>query len=284
MEGERRNPTLWIVLGIVLIVACCAVLVVALAYAFFSASRAEQGLIGPTLEEEVTRQFDASSAPRLVVDNFAGDIIVRVSDENVIEVRATKKVRRQADLERISVSMEATEDGVRIETSRSAIETSNVSVDLDIQVPAGTTIDVKSGAGRVEISGVSGNMKIRTGAGDVVVRDAGGEVEATTGAGSVEVSGGTGRVELNTGAGTVSYKGSPRGDYRLETGAGSIQITLPSDASVELDLTTGIGDIDVAFEVQGQVSRREVKGMIGSGEQATIRAHTGTGSIDVAEE
>jgi hypothetical protein len=42
-----------------------------------------------------------------------------------------------------------------------------------------------------------------------------------------------------------------------------------------------VGNVDVDFAVDGQVARREVRGVIGSGAQGTIYAHTGTGSIDV---
>ena len=42
-----------------------------------------------------------------------------------------------------------------------------------------------------------------------------------------------------------------------------------------------MGDIDVDFAVDGQVTRREVRGVIGSGAQGTIYAHTGAGNIDV---
>ncbi len=48
---------------------------------------------------------------------------------------------------------------------------------------------------------------------------------------------------------------------------------------MELDLEQGIGEIDVDCVVDGQVTKRRVVGVIGSGEQAKIRAVSRVGSI-----
>jgi hypothetical protein len=48
-----------------------------------------------------------------------------------------------------------------------------------------------------------------------------------------------------------------------------------------VDLHTGVGSIELDFAVDGEVSRRDVKGVIGSGEGASIYARTGSGSIDL---
>jgi hypothetical protein len=50
---------------------------------------------------------------------------------------------------------------------------------------------------------------------------------------------------------------------------------------VAVDLETGMGTIDAGFAVDGYASRQEVKGTIGTGDQGSIYAHTGAGSIDL---
>ena len=47
---------------------------------------------------------------------------------------------------------------------------------------------------------------------------------------------------------------------------------------------TTSGSVDVAYEVDGQISRQDVQGIIGSGDVATIYAHTGSGSIDLTRQ
>ena len=56
---------------------------------------------------------------------------------------------------------------------------------------------------------------------------------------------------------------------------------MPAGANVDLNLTTGIGSVEVrGFDVVGDVSPRDVNGYVGSG-GPTVEAHTGAGSIDL---
>ena len=48
-------------------------------------------------------------------------------------------------------------------------------------------------------------------------------------------------------------------------------------------LTINSGSIDVQFEVEGRVSRQHVEGVVGTGQEATIIASTGSGGIDVLQ-
>ncbi len=284
MEPRKRNVALWIIIGIVLVVLCCVALAVAALVGYFTTASVERGWSGPTQEERVEQRFDVGEAQHLVVDNFAGDVIIRVGDAGSLEVIATKRARGQGDLQRIQVTMEPTAEGVRVATDRTPMGLSNTSVELEIRVPPGTSIRVDTGAGQVQVQDVGGDVNVHTGAGDVRLDGVAGDIEADTGAGSIDVNGGTGRVRLHTGAGSVNFEGDPQGDYDLDTGAGSIRIVLPAGANAELDLTTGIGDIRVDFDVAGRVTRRDVQGTIGTGTGATIRAHTGTGGIDLVRQ
>ena len=83
----------------------------------------------------------------------------------------------------------------------------------------------------------------------------------------------------DSGSGGIEYQGAPQGDCRFETGSGSITLELPPDLSMEVNLDTGTGSLDVGYDVAGTVSRKEVRGVIGDGSHGSIRAHTGAGSI-----
>jgi hypothetical protein len=49
---------------------------------------------------------------------------------------------------------------------------------------------------------------------------------------------------------------------------------------VEIELNSGVGNVNLGgFDVEGDTSRTEVDGVIGTGEQATIDAQTGVGNI-----
>jgi 3D (Asp-Asp-Asp) domain-containing protein len=264
MEGKKRSPALWIVLAILAVVLCCVAIAVALLIGLFSF--APSGGIGRTVDERTEQSFDVGPSPSLVVNNFAGNVTVQGGEGSTIQVTATKRARRQANLARINVSMQQTDQGVEITSRTEGINTGNLSVELEIRVPAGTRVQIELGAGQI------------------VVRDTGGEIKAHTGAGTVDVSGGIGPIRLETGAGTVSYRGAAQGDYVFQTGVGEITIALPADAAASVNLTTGLGRVTIEFPVAGTVNERSVQGTIGGGGQATIEAHTGTGSIKVVKQ
>ena len=79
----------------------------------------------------------------------------------------------------------------------------------------------------------------------------------------------------------IDYEGRPQGACKLRTGGGSIDIRLPKDADVRVELRTSSGRISSDFDVDGYVSREEIEGTIGSGDGAQIDASTGAGNIDL---
>lgn len=267
MEGGNR--TIWIVIAVIvlLLLLCCCVIVVggAVVGGLYAIPFSRE--VGVARVEETTEQtFTVGQAPMLEVENFAGNVSVRSGESGQMQVKVTKRASSSNRLNQIEVDLVEREDGLRIETSQPRPMAGYMAVDLEIFVPADTQVDVSDGAGNVRINGV------------------GGEIRAFSGAGNVRVEGAAGPVSLETGAGQVDYEGEPEGDCTFQNGAGSITLRLPAEVSVEVELTTGVGNINLGgFDVEGQISRTEVDGTIGTGEDATIDAHTGAGSITLVQ-
>jgi hypothetical protein len=239
---ESKNRNVWIILAVIVVVLCCCVLAVAAAGAWFTTQSLDW--TGATRLQRSEEAFAVGETPSLAIDNFAGNVTVRSGESGLIQVVATKNARRESDLARIEVQMSEQDGGLLIKTNKPS-SLNSASVDLEITAPAGTVLDANTGAGDID----------------------------------VRVAAGTAR--LDTGAGSLRYQGMPQGECRFETGAGDITLALPTDLNVRVDLETGTGDIDVDFVVDGEVTRREVQGVIGSGAEGTIYAHTGAGNIDV---
>lgn len=262
---ERGNRAVWIVVAVVTggaFLCCCLVGAAAIAGLYAMPARG----IGFARVEETTEQvLTVGEAPTLEVDNFAGRVTVRRGPSGEIRVTVTKKAVSTDRLAQIDVDVRAEDDGVRIRTShRGALigSAGNASVDVEVVVPADARVELDTGAGNVEVDGVRG------------------PISARSGAGRVRVQGAAAPVDLTSGAGEIDYEGDPRGDCFFSNGAGGITLRLPADADVEVTLTTGIGAINLGgFDVEGEISRMEVDGVIGTGEDASIEAHTGAGSI-----
>ncbi len=239
--------------------------------------------ISQKYSEELQESFAVGDAPMLIVDNFAGDVVVRAGESGTVRVVATKRAAREKDLDRIDVEMRERDGGLEIITDPPS-GWKSVSVDLEITVPASAHVDLHTGAGDVIVRDLEGDVRADSNSGDVDVRDTSGEIDAHTNAGHIDVRRAIGSVHLDTSAGNIKYQGTPQGDCRFETSAGSIKLILPANVNVRLDLDATVGDIDVDMSVEGTVSSRKVKGTIGSGDGGEIRAHTSAGNIDLISE
>jgi hypothetical protein len=243
---EPKNRNIWIIVAVIVIALCCCALAVAAvgAAGWFVGQpfgwRASTSLQGERSEEA----FAVGDAPKLKIDNFAGNTTVRTGPSGLVRVAATRRARNRADLARIKVDVSERDGGLLIKTEKPSTLNA-ASVDLEITVPAGTHLEVDTGAGNVEIDD------------------------------------GSGPITVETGAGNIRYQGAPQGECRFETGAGNTRLTLPADLNVRVDLQTGAGNIDVDFVVDGRVTGRAVQGVIGSGAEGMIYAQTGAGNIDL---
>lgn len=265
METNRRN--VWIIVVAVLVVACCCALAITVgAIGWLTSHYFEVGQgpfdLGGLYRERIEKTFEVGDAPSLDITNFAGSVTIRSGEEGVVHVVATKRASSRSRLDRVEVSMTERDGQVVIKTEEPSLR-SNVSVDLEITAPAGSRVDIDTGAGSVDVRGITGQIDIHNGAGTVDVRDA------------------LGAIRVDVGAGKITYEGAPSGNCHFETGAGEIILRLPADLNVEVDLSTGVGAVGVDLYVDGRVSVRSVKGVIGDGSQGSIYAHTGAGGVSV---
>jgi hypothetical protein len=154
--------------------------------------------------------------------------------------------------------------------------------DIDIQ-DAGTTLKAESGSGTVRAHGIHGPADLQTGSGNIDLQQAAaGDVRAQTGSGSIQLNGISGGLKAGTGSGNIDVTGQPTSDWKLDTGSGSIQLTLGPSARYTLNASTGSGSVHTAqaIAMQGEINRHHVNGTVNGG-GPTIRANTGSGSIDI---
>lgn len=170
---ETKNRTVWIVVAIVLVLLCCcmAALAAAAIWAFTTlpadvglrpASLEDLGVRPPSMTESVEQSFEVDTAPELQIDNFAGDITVRAGASGTIAVVATKRASPGADLGQVTIQMQEQEGGIAIKTEK-PFSLSNASVDLEIVAPSDARLDLRLGAGKVEIEGLNNGIVVDNG-------------------------------------------------------------------------------------------------------------------------
>jgi hypothetical protein len=243
------------------LLCCCVVAVGAVVAGLYAFPVSREMGVG-RVEERTEQIFSVGEAPTLEVDNFAGDVTVRSGGNGEIRVIVTKRAGSEGQVDRIDVDVSEQADGVRIRTSHPGTSIGGASVRLEVFVPSDARLELDTGAGNVTVDGVEG------------------EISARSGAGNVRVEGAAASVELNTGAGNIDYEGEPQGDCVFNSNVGNVTLRLPADMNADVRLTTGVGNIELGgFDVEGEISRTEVDGVLGTGEEATIEARTGAGNV-----
>jgi hypothetical protein len=173
--------------------------------------------------------------------------------------------------------------------------------DLRILVPAGRTVAVHLGVGRVRASNVdgrilidarsasitgehvSGTVRVNSGSGTIAFTDVRGDVNLDTGSGGVRVNGMDGsRLVIDTGSGSVDATSLRAGDLEIDTGSGSIR--LDGVTSDRLKAETGSGRITIASASAPELSVDTGSGSIAidlTGAVRNARIETGSGGVTI---
>ena len=211
-----------------------------------------------------------------------GDVRVVASDRNdtVVQVRPSD-ASREADVRDAGLTrVERTPDGLLIRAPRPrglGLLGKPGSVDVTIELPAGSSLHGDSSVAAFHASGRLGEVRIKTSVGNVEL-DQTGRLDLSTGAGAItvarvggdaEVSTGTGRIRLGQLDGAAVVKNS-NGDTRIDAVAGDLRITAGNG-----DLTVGrAGGNVTASAAYGEIR-------IGQVSRGTTAIKTGFGEIEL---
>lgn len=184
---------------------------------------------------------------------------------------------------------------------------------LDVKVPRGARVWIKSGTANIEVTGLRGEVectsvsgairvegslvlliaesmegnlsasgpmdlvRLKGGAGTITIRGARGDIMATTVSGAiVAMDGAVVRAHLETVSGTIVYDGSvdPRGTLESVTHSGDVTLRLPPEISAEFDLESFDGGIVLGIMGKGPDTEKPPKGK-------PVRFVTGEGASHV---
>ncbi len=216
------------------------------------------------------------------VRNINGAISVERSTSGRVEVSADKRWRRgdPGNVRIVQVAArdggimvcalwndtECTDEGIRGNSSIRNGRDNDVSVQFTVRVPDGVHVNMQTINGGVEIDDVSGMVEATTVNGSIDARSSGGPVHAQTVNGSINAA--------------MSSLGTD--DLRYSTVNGAITLELPANSDADLDISTMNGSIDTDFPVtvRGSISRKRLRGTIGSGGRE-LKASTVNGRVTI---
>ena len=277
---------------------------VAVAGAIFAAA----ATAAPARADEWTKTYAIGGRADLRVGTDDGDVTITASDQKQIDARvATEGYKIGPSDVRIEEHQEG--DHVTLNVKLPHFNWSwwggrHHSVRIEVRVPRDLDLDVHTGDGNVSAQAVAGRIRIDTGDGHVNASGLKGDVNMHSGDGHITASGLDGSLVVNTGDGHITVDGRfdaldlKTGDgniearvmngskvannWRLHSGDGRINMSLPSDLNAELDAHTGDGHItlDVPISVSGSLSRSSIHGKLNAG-GGTISVSSGDGSIHI---
>lgn len=130
----------------------------------------------------------------------------------------------------------------------------DVSMDLEVAVPANLRVSAANVSGDIDISGANGDVEASTVSGDLRMdRLRATSVRGNTVSGDIEV-----HVDAFTG----------RGDLSFHSVSGDVVLELPRDFGADLSMSTVSGDMNSDFPVtlgNGRMSHRRIEARIGGG-------------------
>jgi DUF4097 and DUF4098 domain-containing protein YvlB len=257
--------------------------------------------------------FDTPTPVQIRLDVSAGSVRVRASDrsDTVVTVRPGNE-QKAADVQAAEQTRVSFADGtLQVSSPRRArllFMGTTPSVDIDLQVPAGSGLTATLSAGDVDCEGALGEVRIdnrygdirvdraatlraRTSAGDITVgsvtdggeagtsygeiriRDAAGELRLDSACGDITVDRALASVGASTKYGAVSVHDAGSGSLDLATSYGKVEAGVRDGTPAWLDLEAASGRVRNLLTASGAPD--------GSEEPLRIRARTSYGDIVV---
>jgi DUF4097 and DUF4098 domain-containing protein YvlB len=235
----------------------------------------------------------------------SGDIVVTAWSRDQIRIHATSEnggLRLDATESRLSMELNRGGDsrfevtvpvGVRI-VARS--QSGNISIagtagEVDARSQSGdikvddvaNRLDLGTLSGDIEAHAVSGDVQIKSVSGDIHLTDFKGDFEGETVSGGIQLRNAIGRyVRSHTTSGDLAYEGTidPSGRYELSAHSGDIKLSIPSNTSAQLSVSTWSGTLDSDFPI----TLRPGEHGIGTGQAKRFTFDIGGGAARISAE
>lgn len=220
-------------------------------------------------QTEYADSAEFAGTQSILVDSDNGDITI-VADPDAEEISVQRTVEL-AGWGGAPGGIGAVADG-RLEIADVCDDVSflrNCSVDYEITVPEGTTIDVSADSGNITVEGATASVVAENDSGNIEIDGAAGDVVAENDSGDITLSGIEGKVTAQNDSGAITGTDLSATTFAAEnssgditatfvtdpdaieasSGSGNVELTVPGTATYDVDASSGSGTEDVTVDV-----------------------------------
>jgi hypothetical protein len=221
---------------------------------------------------------------RLVASTGGGDITVHQGQVSDGTARLTGKV--EYSLVRPTFTVSAS--GISLHCR---LPTGNCGLNATLDVPSHTAVDLNTGGGNMQVSGIQGNVTLDSGGGDAGISGIGGAASVQTGGGNLTASDLGSLLTFTTSGGDVDGSGLFSRHVTTDSGGGNVTLVF---TAVPDYVKVGSSGGDITIVVPRGSTSYHIKSTLSGGDYSAsvptnnasrhaIQVDSGGGNISIAE-
>jgi hypothetical protein len=176
---------------------------------------------------------------RVVASTGGGDITVHQGQVSAGTARLTGKVEYSLVRPRFTVSS----SGISLQCD---VPTGNCGLNATLDVPSHTAVDLNTGGGNMQVTGIQGNVTLDSAGGDVGISGIGGTADVLSGGGNVTASDLGGVLDFGTSGGDVDGSGLFSPHVTTDSGGGNVTLVFTAVPDYVKVSSSG-GDISIVL-------------------------------------
>lgn len=196
----------------------------------------------------------ATSGGNITLSNISGEQDFKTSGGNLNLDKISGKIKGRTSGGNIIFNN--LKDDINLATSGGNIEANNST----------GTMKLSTSGGNVRLKGLNGDIKASTSGGNVKGEDVAGELSAHTSGGNIIMNNLSSSIEASTSGGSIDVEVSKLGKYiTLHNSGGSIDLVLPKDKGLDLDLSASRVKAGTLNNFSGKIEDDQVRGKLNEG-------------------
>jgi len=175
----------------------------------------------------------------LVASTGGGDVTVHQDEARSSKARLVGTVQYSL----IRPNLTINRDGLHLDCR---LPTGNCGLNATLDVPPDTSVQLTTGGGNMQVSGIQSDVTLDSGGGDVAVSGVGGTANVSTGGGNVTASDLGNTLKFFTGGGDLNGNDLFAPRVTTESGGGNVTLVF-TRAPVNLNIHSNGGDITIVL-------------------------------------